>query len=68
MAMQVDLTHAILAIVTGSDDNSVESGGLAPVFRVGDEQERARVAQYIGTLTLGVVHDLRNGTYLIVKH
>lgn len=67
--MQVDLTHAILAIVTGStEEGAVESGGTAPVFRVGDVEERERVAKYIGTVTLGMVHDLRNGTYLIVKH
>ncbi len=67
--MQVDLTHAILAIVTGvSEEGSVEPGGTAPVFHVGDEEERERVAKYIGTVTLGSVHDLRNGTYLIVKH
>lgn len=66
--MQLDLTHAILAIVTGGDEGSVASGGMAPLFRVQDEEERERVAKYIGTITLGTVHDLRNGTYLIVKH
>lgn len=64
--MNVSLTHAILAVVT-SDDGPVESGG-AVVFRIRDEKERLRVAQYIGTITLGTVHDLRNGTYIVVKH
>lgn len=66
--MQVDLTHAILAIVTGVQGGTVESGGMAPVFRVQDEEERERIAHYIGTVTLATVHDLRNGTYLVVKH
>lgn len=66
--MQIDLTHAILAIVTGENHRSVDAGGMAPVFRIGDEAERARVAKYIATATLGMVHDLRNGTYLVVKH
>ena len=66
--MQVDLTHAILAIVTGPDRQAVDAGGLAPVFRVEDEAERARIAKYIATATLAMVHDLRNGTYLVVKH
>ena len=66
--MQVDLTHAILAIVTGEEVGHEVSGGNAPVFRVHDEDERQRVAKYIGTVTLGSVHDLRNGTYVIVKH
>lgn len=64
--MKVDLTHAILAVVTG-EETAVESG-TATVFRIRDESERERVAKYIGTLTLGMVHDLRNGTYLVVKH
>lgn len=64
--MKVDVTHAILAVVTG-EDAAVDSGS-APIFRIRDERERQRVAAYIGTVTLGMVHDLRNGTYLIVKH
>lgn len=64
--MQVDITHAILAIIT-DDQGKVESTS-APVFRVNDQAERQRVAKYIGTVTMGVVHDLRNGTYIIVKH
>lgn len=64
--MNVSLTHAILAVVT-SDKGPVESGG-AVVFKIRDEKERQRVAQYIGTVTLGTVHDLRNGTYIVVKH
>lgn len=64
--MKVDLTHAILAIVTGSE-SKIESGA-APVFRVQDQSERERIAKYIGTVTLSAVHDLRNGTYIVVKH
>jgi len=64
--LKVDVTHAILAVVTG-EDSVVESGSV-PVFRIRDESERQRVAAYIGTITLGMVHDLRNGTYLVVKH
>lgn len=64
--MNIDLTHAILAVITG-EEQRVEGGG-APVFRISDEEERQRVAKYIGTVTLGMVHDLRNGTYIVVKH
>jgi len=64
--MHVNLTHAILAVIT-SEEGPVESGG-AVVFRIRDEKERERVAKYIGTVTLGMVHDLRNGTYIVVKH
>lgn len=64
--VKVDVTHAILAVIT--DEESAIEPGWAPVFRIRDEGERQRVAQYIGTITLGMVHDLRNGTYLVVKH
>ncbi len=64
--MNVDITHSILAIVTGKDAH-VEPGA-APVFRVADQAERERIAKYIGTVTLGTVHDLRDGTFIVVKH
>lgn len=64
--MNVSINHSILAVIT-SDEEPAPSGG-AVVFRIRDAKERERVARYIGTVTLGVVHDLRNGTYIVVKH
>lgn len=64
--MNVDITHAILAIVAGHD--APIEPGAAPLFRVRDEKERERIAKYIGAITLGTVHDLRDGTYIVVKH
>jgi len=64
--MNVAITHSIVAIITG-DDSRVEAGA-PPVFRVADPKERERIAKYIGVVTLGAVHDLRDGTYIVVKH
>lgn len=65
--MKVDVSHVILAVITGESDGYSVSGG-APIFCIRDEAERARVARDIGILTLANVHDLRNGTYIVVKH
>lgn len=64
--MNVSITHSILAVIT-SDEEPGPSGS-ALIFRIRDPKERERVARYIGTVTLGMVHDLRNGTYIVVKH
>jgi len=64
--LHVSITHSILAVIT-SDEEPAPSGS-AVVFRIRDEKERERVAKYIGAITLGMVHDLRNGTYIVVKH
>lgn len=65
--MKIDLSHVILAIVTGESDECAVSGG-APVFCIRNEEERKRIASELGILTLSNVHDLGNGTYVIIKH
>lgn len=55
----------IIAIIT-EDRNLV--GGNAPIFYAKNAEERTRIALYISRVTLGMVHDLGNGVYVIVKH
>jgi len=60
------LTDYILAVVTCRPETVAGSG--APIFIVPDERELRRVALYISKITNAMVHDLENGTFIIVKH
>lgn len=57
---------AILAIVTLNPEKVVE-GGSAP-FYASDHAEQERVSTVLSEILLGMVHDLENGVYLIVRH
>ncbi len=63
--MDIDIKHNIVAVITLHADRV---GGGAPIFRVQDQTELEKVATYIAKATLGMVHDLENGTYMVVKH
>lgn len=56
----------IVAIVT-IDRDKVMSGG-APIFVASSAEEREKVAVYLGRILAAQVHDLENGTYIIVRH
>ena len=38
------------------------------VFIARDRVEQDRIATYLARITEGVVHDLENGVYILVKH
>jgi hypothetical protein len=56
----------ILAIVTLQPDK-VQGGG-APVFVASGDAEREKVATYLSRILAAQVHDLENGTYILVNH
>lgn len=56
----------ILAIVTLTPDK-VQGGG-APVFVTSGDEEREKVATYLSRILAAQVHDLENGTYILVSH
>jgi hypothetical protein len=64
--VETELTKYILAVVT--TDSSLVAGGGAPVFHVSDAEEQEKVATYLARITEGVVHDLENGVFIVVKH
>jgi len=64
--MDVELHETILAIITTSKDKV--SGGTIPVFYAENDEEREKVALMVSKITKGMVHDLENGCYVIVKH
>ena len=55
----------ILAVVTLKMDQV--SGG-APIFSARDEEEQGKTAMYLGKILDAMVHDLENGTYIVVRH
>lgn len=64
--MDIGIKEAILAIVT-IDRNSVE-GGSVPVFYANNKKEMERISLLISKVTLGMIHDLENGCYVIIRH
>jgi hypothetical protein len=63
--MDIGIKHDIVAAIT-MDVHQV--GGGVPIFYVKDKEELIKVATYIAKATLGMVHDLDNGTYIVVRH
>ena len=59
------IIHQILAVVT-TDDQVV--GGGTPIFRVKGNEEREEMANLLARVLQAMVHDLGNGTYILVKH
>ncbi|MBA1333719.1 MAG: hypothetical protein HPY66_0112 [Firmicutes bacterium] len=64
--MGTEFKECILAVVTTNRDKVL--GSAAPVFFAENDEERERVSLLIGKATKGMVHDLENGCYIIVKH
>ena len=64
--MDLSVRKFILALIT-LDPALVGSGG-APVFIARDQAEQDRIATYLARITEGVVHDLENGVYVLVRH
>ncbi|KXG78459.1 hypothetical protein AN618_02140 [Fervidicola ferrireducens] len=61
----IGLSEVILAIVTV--DGTQPASGV-PVFYAKDEEEREKIALNLARILSGMVHDLENGTYVIVRH
>lgn len=55
----------ILAVISLNKD--LVSGG-APIFFARNEEEMETVAGYLERILDAMVHDLGNGTYIVVRH
>lgn len=64
--MDTSINKYILAVITL--DPGLIMGGGAPVFLARDLAEQDRISTYLARITEGVVHDLENGVYILVKH
>lgn len=63
--MDFGITENIIAIV--SLNKNVNSA-TAPIFYVDNEEKQEETSLLIAKITKGMVHDLRNGIYVIVRH
>lgn len=63
--MELTVAKFILAVITREP---TLVGGGAPIFLARSEAEQERIAKYLARITEGVVHDLENGVYVLVKH
>lgn len=64
--MDIGIKEAILAIVTTNRD-AVE-GGSVPVFYAKNYDEMERIALMVAKVTLGMIHDLENDCFVVVRH
>jgi hypothetical protein len=64
--MDTSLSNCILAIVT-TDSFKVGDAGC-PVFYASNGEEQEKVSLLLARVLGGVVHDLENGVYIIVRH
>jgi hypothetical protein len=64
--MELSISKYILAVIT--QDPGLVQGGGTPVFIARDLADQDRIATYLARITEGVVHDLENGLYILVKH
>ncbi|MCR8745332.1 capping complex subunit for YIEGIA [Romboutsia lituseburensis] len=66
MAMNVGLNEYALAIITM--DKNLKSGGGCPIFYAEDNDDLQHKAMLMAKSVGGMVHDMTNGTLIIVKH
>jgi hypothetical protein len=64
--MEIKLNKYILAIITTNAEKVL--GGSAPIFYCESEDEKEKVALNLTKFTNGMVHDLENGVYVVVRH
>lgn len=64
--MNIRDIDSIVAIVTTNKEKV--SSGSVPTFYADDIEEQKKVSLLIAKLFAGMVHDIENGCYLIVKH
>jgi len=55
----------ILAVITLNMD---QVGDGTPVFLARNEDEQEKIAGYLSRTLNAMVHDLGNGTYIVVRH
>ncbi len=65
--MGANINSQILAIVTCQElEQKIRSG--VPTFLLTDKEEVEEVAILLARILAGMVHDLKNGIYIIVRH
>jgi hypothetical protein len=62
---EISLTQCILAAVCLDKD---KVGGACPVFFAASQEEQLKTCLLLARILGGIVHDLENGIFIIVKH
>ncbi|MBI2874061.1 MAG: hypothetical protein HYY09_03145 [Firmicutes bacterium] len=63
--MDVELNRAVMAVITREQR---KTAGGAPIFHVESDEEMTRVAGNLARILDGIVHDLENGVWIVVRH
>lgn len=63
--LDIGIKENIIALVSLNRDVASAS---APIFYVDSEEKQEETALLIAKITMGMVHDLRNGVYAVVRH
>lgn len=63
--MNIELKGQIVAVVTTQPERV---DGSTLVIHAQDEKEMEQIALTVAKTTMGMVHDLGGGTYIIVRH
>ncbi|WP_024621853.1 capping complex subunit for YIEGIA [Metaclostridioides mangenotii] len=66
MSTKIGVNDYTLAIIT--TDKEMKISGGCPIFYAKDEAELQNKAMLISKCVAGMVHDMTNGTLIIVKH
>lgn len=66
MGSNIGINEYTLAIIT-TDKNMTISGGC-PIFYAADNKELQKKAMLMAKSVGGMVHDMTNGTLIVVKH
>ncbi|MDR5657910.1 hypothetical protein RH915_00245 [Serpentinicella sp. ANB-PHB4] len=64
--MDYGIKELIIAIIT--TNRELVSGGTAPIFYVENDEKKEEKALLVSKTTMGMVHDIGDGTYIVVKH
>lgn len=64
--MDIGLRESILAIITCNP--AKVSGGGCPVFLAQDQEEMEKTSLLLARILGGMVHDLENDVFIIVRH
>ena len=66
MGKDVGINSYTLAVIT--TDKNMKFGGGCPIFYAEDDKDLQHKAMLMAKSVGGMVHDMTNGTFIVVKH
>lgn len=64
--MDTGIKEFIIAVITYNKDRV--TGGGCPIFIVENKEEAETMGLYVAKATLGMIHDVGNECYIVVRH